>query len=92
MGLGESGSAARRGARLGRCQRLDRERVDFSTDTFAECAVDHLMSRDAPATLEGRGDHPGLEVGLIVRADQNLGAGQAGTDEFSYFFRVHGAV
>lgn len=92
MGLGEKGSAARRGARLGRCQRLDRQRVDFATDAFAECAVNHLMSSDAPATLKGRGDHPGLEVGLIVRADQNLGAGQTGTDEFSYFFRVHGAV
>ena len=92
MGLGERGSAARRGVRLGRCQRLDRQRVDFTTDAFAECAVNHLMPRDAPATLEVRGHHPGLEVGLVVRANQNLGAGQTGTDEFSYFFRVHGAV
>lgn len=66
--------------------------MDLPPDELAEGAVDHLVTGDAAPPFERGRDDSGLEVGLVVGADQDLGAGQAGADHFSDFFRVHGGV
>jgi arabinose-5-phosphate isomerase len=64
--------------------------MDLAADELAEGAVDHLVAGDAALADEGRRHHAGGEVGLVVGLDDHLGAGQAGTDQFCDFVRVHG--
>jgi len=62
---------------------------EHAPDELAQGSIDHLVPRDAALADEGLADHPGREMGLILGLDHDEGAGQAGTDEFSYFFGVH---
>src|ERR1700761_40679 len=61
-----------------RSQGFDRKRVDVRTHALSEGAVDELMSRQAALAGELIGDDPCGEVGVVVRFDMDLGAGESG--------------
>jgi hypothetical protein len=47
------------------------------------------MPLDGPFALELARDHDGLEMGIVVRQDANLGTGQAGQDHLGDFVGRH---
>src|ERR1700761_9080635 len=73
------------------CQRFDGQRVYLISHALAQRFVDELVAREtALARKFGRHDARG-EVGVVIRLDSDVGAGQAGPDELCDLFRVHGA-
>ncbi len=77
---------------LGRGKGLNGQRMNFTSHALAEPGIHHLMTLQRTLALELRGDHDGLEMGVVVRHDARLRARQAVEDHFRDFVCRHGVA
>jgi hypothetical protein len=65
--------------------------VDLPAHAWAEARVDHLVPLQRALALELARNDDGLEVRVVVRADVDVRAWQAGQDQLFHLVGIHGS-
>ena len=81
-------SASPRGG-FARCKRLQRQGVDLAAHAVPERLVDELMPLQLPKSGECRTGYGRLEMHVVFRTDNHIGAGQPGTDQCLNLLWIH---
>ena len=66
--------------------------MDLPSHALTQGPVNELVTRETALSRELLRHDTRGEVGVVVRFDPDVGAGQAGTNELSDLFRIHGAA